>query len=134
MGIGMALTEETLFDERSGRIMNAVARRISRAGACSTCRSSTSCYTDMPDPHTPLGAHGIGEIGITGRGGRDCERRLSRDRQARARSADHARQAVLVTTRARPGILPSLPERSLFERTTATAVWRSRLTSAVGPS
>ena len=23
-------------------------------------------YTDAPDPHTPLGAHGIGEIGITG--------------------------------------------------------------------
>jgi CO/xanthine dehydrogenase Mo-binding subunit len=23
-------------------------------------------YTDLPDPHTPLGAHGIGEIGITG--------------------------------------------------------------------
>ena len=23
-------------------------------------------FTDIPDPHTPLGAHGIGEIGITG--------------------------------------------------------------------
>jgi xanthine dehydrogenase YagR molybdenum-binding subunit len=23
-------------------------------------------YTDLPDPKTPLGAHGIGEIGITG--------------------------------------------------------------------
>jgi xanthine dehydrogenase YagR molybdenum-binding subunit len=23
-------------------------------------------YTDVPDPLTPLGAHGIGEIGITG--------------------------------------------------------------------
>jgi xanthine dehydrogenase YagR molybdenum-binding subunit len=23
-------------------------------------------YTDIPDPHTPMGAHGIGGIGITG--------------------------------------------------------------------
>jgi len=23
-------------------------------------------YTDIPDPHTPMGARGIGEIGITG--------------------------------------------------------------------
>jgi len=23
-------------------------------------------YTDIPDDHTPAGAHGIGEIGITG--------------------------------------------------------------------
>ena len=25
-------------------------------------------WTDIPDPHTPMGAHGIGEIGITGTG------------------------------------------------------------------
>ena len=25
-------------------------------------------WTDIPDPHSPLGAHGIGEIGITGVG------------------------------------------------------------------
>ena len=42
MGIGMALTEESLVDARLGRIVN------------------------IPDPHTPMGAHGIGEIGITG--------------------------------------------------------------------
>ena len=23
-------------------------------------------YTNIPDPHTPVGAHGVGEIGITG--------------------------------------------------------------------
>jgi xanthine dehydrogenase YagR molybdenum-binding subunit len=23
-------------------------------------------WTDVPDPHTPMGAHGVGEIGITG--------------------------------------------------------------------
>jgi len=25
-----------------------------------------SLWTDIPDPHTPMGARGIGEIGITG--------------------------------------------------------------------
>jgi xanthine dehydrogenase YagR molybdenum-binding subunit len=25
-------------------------------------------WTDIPDPHAPMGAHGIGEIGITGVG------------------------------------------------------------------
>jgi xanthine dehydrogenase YagR molybdenum-binding subunit len=25
-------------------------------------------WTDIPDPHSPLGPHGIGEIGITGGG------------------------------------------------------------------
>jgi xanthine dehydrogenase YagR molybdenum-binding subunit len=25
-------------------------------------------WTDIPDPHTPMGARGIGEIGITGTG------------------------------------------------------------------
>jgi xanthine dehydrogenase YagR molybdenum-binding subunit len=25
-------------------------------------------WTDIPDPHSPMGAHGIGEIGITGVG------------------------------------------------------------------
>ena len=25
-------------------------------------------WTDIPDPHAPRGAHGIGEIGITGTG------------------------------------------------------------------
>ena len=23
-------------------------------------------WTDIPDPHAPMGAHGVGEIGITG--------------------------------------------------------------------
>ncbi len=25
-------------------------------------------WTDIPDPHSPMGAHGVGEIGITGVG------------------------------------------------------------------
>jgi xanthine dehydrogenase YagR molybdenum-binding subunit len=23
-------------------------------------------WTDIPDPHSPMGAHGVGELGITG--------------------------------------------------------------------
>ena len=34
-------------------------------------------WTDIPDPHTPLGARGIGEIGITGVGGRRSPTRSS---------------------------------------------------------
>lgn len=33
-----------------------------------TSPRSTSCARDIPDPHSPLGARGIGEIGITGAG------------------------------------------------------------------
>jgi xanthine dehydrogenase YagR molybdenum-binding subunit len=65
MGIGMALTEETLFDERRGRIMNPslaeyhvpVHLDIPRIGII---------FNDIPDEHAPMGARGIGEIGITG--------------------------------------------------------------------
>ena len=31
-------------------------------------------WTDIADPHAPMGAHGIGEIGITGVGAARCER------------------------------------------------------------
>ena len=34
MGIGMALTEETLFDERTGRYDESESGGVSRAGAC----------------------------------------------------------------------------------------------------
>jgi xanthine dehydrogenase YagR molybdenum-binding subunit len=65
MGIGMALMEETLFDERRGRIMNP-----SLAGYHVPVNLDVPeieiLYTDIPDEHTPLGAHGVGEIGITG--------------------------------------------------------------------
>jgi len=43
----------------------------------------------------PPGARGIGEIGITGVAGVLAKRGVSRDGKARARSADHARQAAL---------------------------------------
>ncbi len=65
MGIGMALTEEALLDERSGRITNPSLAEYHVPVNADIPKIETY-FLDIPDPHTPLGAHGIGEIGITG--------------------------------------------------------------------
>jgi xanthine dehydrogenase YagR molybdenum-binding subunit len=65
MGIGMALTEETMFDDRTGRIMNPSLAEY-HVPVQADVPYIDVMYTDIPDPHTPMGAHGIGEIGITG--------------------------------------------------------------------
>ncbi|CAN5178462.1 xanthine dehydrogenase family protein molybdopterin-binding subunit [soil metagenome] len=65
MGIGLALTEEALFDERSGRIMNASMAEY-HVPVHLDVPEIDVIWTDIPDPHSPLGARGIGEIGITG--------------------------------------------------------------------
>ena len=65
MGLGMALTEETLFDERSGRIMNASLADY-HVPAHLDVPEIDIIWTDIPDPRAPLGARGIGEIGVTG--------------------------------------------------------------------
>jgi xanthine dehydrogenase YagR molybdenum-binding subunit len=65
MGIGMALTEETMFDDRTGRIMNPSLAEY-HVPVQADVPDIEVLYTDVADPHTPLGAHGIGEIGITG--------------------------------------------------------------------
>jgi xanthine dehydrogenase YagR molybdenum-binding subunit len=65
MGIGMALTEETLFDERRGRIMNPSLAEYHVPVNLDIPRIEVM-FTSRPDEHAPLGARGIGEIGITG--------------------------------------------------------------------
>jgi xanthine dehydrogenase YagR molybdenum-binding subunit len=65
MGIGMAVTEETFFDERSGRIMNPSLAEYHVPVNLDVPNIEAS-FLDIPDLHSPLGAHGIGEIGITG--------------------------------------------------------------------
>ncbi len=67
MGLGLALTEATLFDERSGRIMNPSLAEY-HVPVHMDVPAIDVIWTDIPDPHSPLGAHGIGEIGITGVG------------------------------------------------------------------
>jgi xanthine dehydrogenase YagR molybdenum-binding subunit len=65
MGIGMALTEDTLFDERRGRIMNPSLAEY-HVPVNLDVPHIDIIYTGIPDEHAPLGARGIGEIGITG--------------------------------------------------------------------
>jgi xanthine dehydrogenase YagR molybdenum-binding subunit len=67
MGLGLALTEETLFDERTGRIMNPSLAEYHVPVHLDVPKIEVM-WTDIPDPHSPMGAHGIGEIGITGVG------------------------------------------------------------------
>jgi xanthine dehydrogenase YagR molybdenum-binding subunit len=59
--------EEALFDERSGRIMNPSLAEY-HLPVHMDVPAIEVIWTDIPDPHSPLGAHGIGEIGITGVG------------------------------------------------------------------
>lgn len=65
MGLGLALTEETLLDERTGRIMNPTLADY-HVPAHMDVPEIDVIWTDIPDPRAPLGARGIGEIGITG--------------------------------------------------------------------
>jgi len=67
MGLGLALTEETLFDERSGRIMNPSLADY-HVPVHLDVPEIEVIWTGIPDPRTPLGARGIGEIGIVGVG------------------------------------------------------------------
>jgi xanthine dehydrogenase YagR molybdenum-binding subunit len=65
MGIGLALMEETEFDERTGRIMNPSLAEYHVPVHMDVPRIEVM-WTDIPDPYAPAGARGIGEIGITG--------------------------------------------------------------------
>jgi len=67
MGLGLALTEETLFDERTGRIMNPSLAE-DHVPVHLDVPQIDVIWTDIPDPIAPGGVHGIGEIGITGVG------------------------------------------------------------------
>lgn len=65
MGLGLALSEETLFDERSGRIMNPTLADYHMPVHLDVPEIDV-IWTGIPDPRSPLGARGIGEIGVTG--------------------------------------------------------------------
>ncbi len=67
MGLGLALMEETQFDERKGRVMNPSLAEY-HVPVHMDVPEIDVIWTDIPDPHAPMGAHGIGEIGITGTG------------------------------------------------------------------
>jgi xanthine dehydrogenase YagR molybdenum-binding subunit len=65
MGLGLALMEETQFDERNGRIVGASLAEY-HVPVHLDVPEIDVIWTDIPDPHTPMGARGVGEIGITG--------------------------------------------------------------------
>ena len=67
MGVGMALMEETQMDERKGRIMNPSLAEY-HVPVHMDIPNIEVMWTDIPDQHAPMGAHGVGEIGITGVG------------------------------------------------------------------
>ena len=65
MGIGMALSEQTLIDHRHGRIMNPSLTEY-HVPVHADIPHIDVHYLNEPDPTMPLGLHGIGEVGITG--------------------------------------------------------------------
>ncbi|WP_329060079.1 xanthine dehydrogenase family protein molybdopterin-binding subunit [Amycolatopsis sp. NBC_01480] len=67
MGLGLALTERTQFDERTGRIMNPSLSEY-HVPVHADVPEIEVLWSELPDPHAPMGAHGVGEIGITGVG------------------------------------------------------------------
>jgi len=67
MGLGLALMEETQFDPRTGRIMNPSLAEY-HVPVHLDVPEIEVMWTDEPDPRTPMGARGVGEIGITGVG------------------------------------------------------------------
>ena len=65
MGVGMALMEETYLDPRSGKFTNDnIAEYLVPTHA--DIPAIDAFFVDERDPVSPLGAKGIGEIGITG--------------------------------------------------------------------
>ncbi|HEV2739519.1 MAG TPA: molybdopterin cofactor-binding domain-containing protein, partial [Candidatus Elarobacter sp.] len=67
MGLGLALMENTQVDERNGRIMNPNLSEY-HVPVHMDVPDIEVMWTDIPDPRSPVGAHGIGELGITGTG------------------------------------------------------------------
>ncbi|MEV4289421.1 xanthine dehydrogenase family protein molybdopterin-binding subunit [Nonomuraea bangladeshensis] len=65
MGLGMALSEETLVDPRTGRIMNPSLADYHVPVHADVPHIDVH-YLDEPDPTMPLGLVGIGEVSIAG--------------------------------------------------------------------
>jgi xanthine dehydrogenase YagR molybdenum-binding subunit len=65
MGLGMALMEHADVDQTTGRVTNGnIAEYLVPTHA--DVPAIEAFVLDRADPHTPMGAHGLGELGITG--------------------------------------------------------------------
>ncbi|MFF7260808.1 xanthine dehydrogenase family protein molybdopterin-binding subunit [Streptomyces sp. NPDC008159] len=67
MGLGLAMAEETLVDPRTGRIMNPSLAEYHVPVHADIPPIDVS-FLDDPDPTTPLGILGAGEVGLVGVG------------------------------------------------------------------
>lgn len=66
MGIGMALMEESVMDGRFGDFLNRDLAQY-HVPTCADVRRIDAVWLEESDPHlNPVGAKGIGEIGIVG--------------------------------------------------------------------
>jgi len=66
MGIGMALLEETITDTLTGRIVNPNLAEY-HVPVSADIPAIEAYFVEENDPHVnPIGAKGVGEIGITG--------------------------------------------------------------------
>jgi xanthine dehydrogenase YagR molybdenum-binding subunit len=66
MGLGMALMEETVVDERSGGFLNHDLAQY-HVATCADVEDIEAVWIEEDDPYlNPMGSKGIGEIGIVG--------------------------------------------------------------------
>jgi xanthine dehydrogenase YagR molybdenum-binding subunit len=66
MGIGMALMEQTVVDERFGDFLNHDLAQYHIA-ACADIQDVSAFWVEENDPYlNPMGAKGVGEVGIVG--------------------------------------------------------------------
>ena len=65
MGVGMALLEEGIIDERTGRLMNPTLAEY-HVPVLADVPAIDVHFLDVPDPHMPLGLKSMGELGMTG--------------------------------------------------------------------
>jgi hypothetical protein len=97
-GIGMALHEETLFDHRFGRVMNANIAEY-HVPVNADVQDIEVIFVDEPDEIiNPLGLKGLGEIGIVGVAAAIASAVYHATGKARTRSADYVGQAAAIKT------------------------------------
>jgi CO/xanthine dehydrogenase Mo-binding subunit len=93
-GLSMALLEDSVLDPRYGDYANADLAEYHVAVNADVGEIDVG-WIDEEDPYVnPMGAKGVGEIGIVGAAAAIANARAPCDRRARARPADHARRAA----------------------------------------
>lgn len=65
MSLGLAMMEETQFDERTGRVVKASMAEYHMPVHLDVPEIDVA-WTDIPDPYAPTGARGIGEVSMNG--------------------------------------------------------------------